>query len=113
VILTPGGKISRYLYGVDFSGRDLRLALVEASQNKIGNVTDQVLLRCFHYDPKNGKYSAAVMNYVRLGGVLTMLGAVGFVGYLARAHRRQVQSGATAGLSSSAGNAVGQTGETG
>lgn len=89
VVLTPKGKISRYFYDVHYSGRDLRLGLVEASHNKIGSPIDQILLFCFHYDPTAGKYGAAVMNFIRAGGVLTMVGlALGF-GFLMRAERRR------------------------
>jgi protein SCO1 len=89
VVLTPSGKISRYFYDVHYSGRDLRLGLVEASQNKIGSPIDQILLFCFHYDPTAGKYGAAVMNFVRAGGVLTLVGiALGF-GFLMRSERRR------------------------
>jgi protein SCO1 len=73
VVLTPAGKISRYFYDVHYSGRDLRLGLVEASQNRIGTAIDQVLLFCFHYDPTAGRYGAAVLNLVRVGGVLTVV----------------------------------------
>ncbi len=68
-VATPDGVLSRYFYGIEYAPRDLRLALVEASQGKIGSAVDQILLYCYHYDPKAGKYSAAVMNVVRLGGV--------------------------------------------
>lgn len=73
MVLTPEGKLSRYFYGIEYAPRDLRLGLVEASQNRIGSPVDQLLLFCYHYDPKTGKYSAAVMNIVRFGGVLTVL----------------------------------------
>jgi protein SCO1/2 len=73
MVLTPQGKISRYFYGIEYAPRDLRLGLVEASANKIGSPIDQLLLFCYHYDPAIGKYSAIVMNFVRLGGVITML----------------------------------------
>jgi protein SCO1 len=73
MILTPEGKISRYLYGVEYPPKDLRLGLVEASENKIGSVVDQVLLYCYHYDPATGKYGAIVMNILRLAGVVTIL----------------------------------------
>jgi protein SCO1/2 len=73
-ILTPQGRIARYFFGIRYSPRDLRLGLVEASQNKIGTPVDQLLLFCFHYDPATGRYTAAVMNFVRLGGLLTLLG---------------------------------------
>jgi protein SCO1/2 len=72
VVLTPEGKLARYIYGVDFPARDLRLALVEAGDGEIGTVVDQALLFCYRYDPKSGRYSAAILNLIRLGGVLTL-----------------------------------------
>src|SRR5581483_7196755 len=72
-ILTPEGKISQYYYGVEFAPKDLRLGLVQASNEKIGNVVDEVLLYCYHYDPHAGKYSATVFRIMRLAGVATML----------------------------------------
>jgi protein SCO1/2 len=74
-VVTPDGRLARYFYGIEYAPRDLRLALVEASAGKIGTPVDQILLFCFHYDPTLGKYGAAVMNLVRLGGVLT-IGAI-------------------------------------
>jgi protein SCO1/2 len=68
MILTPQGHLSRYFYGVEYAPRDVRLGLVEASQNKIGNPVDQLLLFCFHYDPATGKYGAIAMNLVRFAG---------------------------------------------
>ena len=79
MVLTPDGRMSRYLYGFEYQPRDVRLALVEASQNKIGTATDQLLLLCYHYSPATGKYSAAAMNFVRAGGVATIAGLVGFI----------------------------------
>jgi protein SCO1 len=73
MVLTPQGRISRYFYGVDFPPKDLRMGLVEASEGKIGNVVDQVLLYCYHYDPQTGKYGAMVTNMLRLGGAVTIL----------------------------------------
>ena len=73
MVLTPQGRISRYFYGVDFPPKDLRMGLVEASPEKIGNLTDQVLLYCYHYDPATGKYGAVVSNMLRLGGGLTII----------------------------------------
>jgi protein SCO1/2 len=78
MVLTPGGKVSRYLFGLGYNPRDLRLALVESSEGKVGSAIDHVLLMCFHYDPATGKYSATILNIVRAGGVLTMLALVGF-----------------------------------
>jgi protein SCO1/2 len=74
IVLTPDGTVSRYLYGVEFPPRDLRLALVEASGGKVGTPTDQVLLLCYHYDPTTGKYGLAIMNLLRLAGLATVLG---------------------------------------
>jgi protein SCO1/2 len=73
MVLTPQGHISRYFYGVDFPPKDLRMGLVEASQDKIGNAVDQVLLYCYHYDPATGKYGAVVTNMLKLGGGATVL----------------------------------------
>jgi protein SCO1/2 len=73
MILTPQGRISRYFYGVDFPPKDLRMGLVEASQGKIGNAVDQVLLYCYHYDPTVGKYGAVVGNMLKIGGAFTIL----------------------------------------
>ena len=78
-ILTPEGKVSRYLFGVEYAPKDMRLALVESAQLKIGSAVDQLLLFCYLYDPQTGKYGAATMNLVRLGGGITVLGVVGFI----------------------------------
>ena len=72
-IITPQGKVSKYFYGVEYSGRDIRLGLVEASQNKIGTPVDQILLFCFHYDPTTGKYGAIAMNSLRAVGAAFVL----------------------------------------
>lgn len=73
MVLTPQGKIAQYYYGIDYPPKDLRLGLVDASQNRIGTVVDALLLYCYHYDPEKGKYSATVMRILRLMGVATML----------------------------------------
>src|ERR1700693_5720774 len=73
MILTPQGKISRYYYGIDYSPRDLRLSLVEASANKIGSPVDQILLYCYHYDPTTGKYGLVVANVLRAAALVTFL----------------------------------------
>ena len=76
MVLTPEGKLAQYYYGIEYSPKDLRLGLVDASANKIGTAVDQLLLYCFHYDPATGKYGATVMNIVRLAGLLTIAGIV-------------------------------------
>ena len=68
MVLTPQGRISRYFYGVDFPPKDLRMGLVEASQGKIGNAVDAVLLYCYHYDPETGKYGADGSQHSAAGG---------------------------------------------
>ncbi len=73
MLCTPDGKLSRYLYGVQFPEETLRLGLVEASQGKIGTTTDHFLLTCFVYDGKQGKYAMSAMRLMRFGGVLTMI----------------------------------------
>ena len=87
VVLTPAGRVSHYFYGVEFPPRDLRLAFVEASNERIGSVVDQLLLFCFHYDPVTGRYSQVALNAVRLGGVLTMLALGTFVFLMLRRDR--------------------------
>lgn len=89
VILTPEGKIARYFYDISFPARDLRLGLVEASAHKIGSRVDEVLLFCFHYDPATGKYGVAVMNFVRLGGLMTFVALVTFIGLQFRRERKR------------------------
>jgi protein SCO1/2 len=89
MVLTPEGRLANYFYGVEYPTRDLRLALVQASANKIGTSTDQVLLFCFHYDPVTGKYGFAIMNAVRAAGVATLLGLTWLLWSLSR-RRRQV-----------------------
>ena len=68
MVITPEGRLSRYFYGVEYAPTDVRLGLVEASRNKIGNAVDQILLFCYHYDPQTGKYGAVVMNMIRFAG---------------------------------------------
>lgn len=73
MVLTPQGKLSSYFYGVQFKERDLRLALTQASQGKIGSAVDQALLYCYHYDPRNGKYDLLVSDVIKIAGGLTLL----------------------------------------
>jgi protein SCO1/2 len=72
-LLTPKGTIAKYYYGIEFSPRDLRLGIIEASDEHIGTVIDDVLLFCYHYDPSSGKYGASVLGIVRAGGIATVL----------------------------------------
>ncbi|HEX2643206.1 MAG TPA: SCO family protein [Thermoanaerobaculia bacterium] len=97
--LTPQGKISRYLLGIEYAPRDVRLALVESSENKIGSLVDQALLYCFHYDPVIGRYSAVTMTFVRLAGALTAIGIFVMVVMLRRRENRETRTPGPVGVS--------------
>ena len=79
VVTTPAGKVSRYFFGIDYSPRDVKFALIESSNEKIGTLADKLLLYCYHYDPTKGNYGFVAMRAVRVGGAVTLLALVGFV----------------------------------
>lgn len=89
LILTPDGRIDRYFYGVQYPGRDVRLGLVEASEGKIGTLTDQALLYCYQYDPMTGRYGLVIMNVLRAGAGLTLLALGIFMWLMFRRERKQ------------------------
>jgi protein SCO1 len=93
LLLTPDGRISRYFYGVEFPGRDLRLGLVDASQGKIGTPIDKALLYCFQYDPSTARYSATILGIMRIGAVLTMAGLLFVILFF---RRREIRASRTA-----------------
>jgi protein SCO1/2 len=95
LLLTPQGRISRYFYGIEYSPRDVRLGLIEASDNKIGTPIDQALLFCYHYDPASGKYGVLVQRMLRIGGLLTILGIGGIILLCVRRTRQIHDVGAT------------------
>lgn len=95
MVATPEGKLFRYLYGIEYAPRDLRLAVVEASAGKLGTVVDQVLLYCFHYDPETGKYGVLIHRIIRLAGTGTVL-ALGI--FLLVMFRRERRGAAAAGV---------------
>ena len=103
MVLTPQGHISRYFYGVDFPPKDLRMGLVEASQEKIGNAVDQVLLYCYHYDPATGKYGAVVTNMLKLGGGITILFLASLIFILVRLDKNAARRAGVHGKSGQAG----------
>ena len=88
MVLTPDGKISRYCYGIEYKPKDLRLGLVEASQDKIGNLADQVLLFCFHYDPMTGKYGLIIANVTRVLASASVLALGGMIFFFLRKERQ-------------------------
>jgi protein SCO1/2 len=89
MVATPDGRLSHYLYGIEYWPRDLRLALIEAADRKIGSPVDDVLLYCFHYDPASGKYSLAVMTVVRIAGVLTLVAGATAIVLMRRRERNE------------------------
>ena len=91
VIATPQGKLSRYLYGIEYEPTNLRLALVDSGENRIGSAVDKVLLLCFHYDPLTGKYGLIIANVIRSAGSLTVLLLAGFLVAMYRLERRRTK----------------------
>jgi protein SCO1/2 len=79
VVTTPAGKVARYFFGIEYSPRDIKFALIESSNEKIGTLADKLLLYCYHYDPAKGNYGFVAMRAVRIGGAVTMLALIGFV----------------------------------
>jgi len=88
VVLTPDGRIARYLFGIEYAPRDLRFALIEASFGRIGSFVDQAILYCYQYDPVTGRYGPSVMRIVRFLGILTVLALGAFVVLMLRRERR-------------------------
>lgn len=91
-VLTPDARVSRYLYGIDYGGRDLRFALVEASDGHVGTPVDRALLYCYHWDPTTGRYGFVVMNLLRGAGILTLLGFGTFIVASLRRERRAARA---------------------
>jgi len=86
MVLTPEAKVARYFYGIEYAPRDLRLGLIEASENRIGSPVDQVLLYCYHYDPATGRY-ALVFRFYQLAAGITVLAIIGLLIILKRRER--------------------------
>jgi protein SCO1/2 len=89
LVITPDGRIARYLFGVEYGPRDLRYAIVEASNGKVGSVVDSLALYCYHYDPAAGRYSVAIMRLMRAGGAATVLALGAFIVIMARKERHE------------------------
>jgi protein SCO1/2 len=93
LVVTPDGRLSRYFYGIEYSPKELRLALVESGKGAIGSKIDELLLYCFHYDPESGRYGVVVMNLIRLGGVITVALVAGFILLMRRRETRTPAEG--------------------
>lgn len=93
LVATPDGRLSRYFYGVEYSPKELRMALVESGQGEVGSAVDELLLYCYHYDPATGRYGLVAMNLIRLGGLVTLATLVGFIWVMRRRERASVTPG--------------------
>ena len=89
MIATPDGKLSRYFFGIEFAPKDVKFALMEAAEHNIGSVVDQIMLYCFHYDPKQGKYGPYVVSFLRLGAGATLIGVGAFYISMRKRSRRR------------------------
>jgi protein SCO1/2 len=89
MVVTPQGRIAQYQYGIDYAPKDLRLAIVEASNEKIGTMVDQLVLLCYHYDPLTGKYGLVIRDVMRIAGVVTLVLMGAFIGYWVLRERRR------------------------
>jgi protein SCO1/2 len=93
IVLTPDGRLARYLFGIEYGPRDLRFAIVEASAGKIGSPVDSLLLYCYHYDPMTGRYGLAIMRAVRLAGAATVLTLGAFIFVMVRREKARGSTG--------------------
>lgn len=84
IVLTPDGRLSRYLFGIEYGPRDLRLGIVEASEGKVGTPVDALLLYCYHYDPMTGRYGLVIMRAIRMAGAATVLALAAFIVVMVR-----------------------------
>jgi protein SCO1 len=91
IVVTPDGRLARYLFGIDYGPRDLRLALVEASAGRVGTAVDSLLLYCYHYDPMIGRYGFLVMRALRVAGVATVLILATFIAVMVRRERSRTR----------------------
>jgi protein SCO1/2 len=96
IVLTPDGRLARYLFGIEYGPRDLRLALVEASAGKVGTPVDALLLYCYHYDPMTGRYGLVIMRAMRIGGAATVFALAGFIFIMLRRERTRHSAPGTA-----------------
>ena len=87
IVLTPDGRLSKYLFGIEYGPRDLRLGIVEASAGQIGTPVDALLLYCYHYDPMTGRYGLAIMRAIRMAGAATVLAIGTFIVVMIRRER--------------------------
>ena len=92
MIVSPKGTVSHYFFGIEYPSEDIRLAVIESSEEKLGNVFDQIMLYCFNYDPEQGRYGVAIMNAMRVAGLVTLLAMGSFMVVMIRRDRRRKQA---------------------
>lgn len=102
MLATPEGRLSRYFYGIEYPPNDLRLGLIESSENRIGSPVDQVLLLCYHYDPLTGQYGLVISGALKLAGSFTILALGGFLAVMFRQERRRERLTRPEGLAADA-----------
>lgn len=88
VLLTPAGRISRYFFGIEYPAKDLRLGLIDSGTERVGSLTDQLLLMCYHYDPRVGRYTPAITRLLQAAAALTVVGLAAFIATMLRRDRR-------------------------
>ena len=91
IVLTPDGRLSRYLFGIEYGPRDLRYAIVDASNGKVGSAVDALLLYCYHYDPMTGRYGVAIMRVIRIAAAATVLALGAFIVVMVRSEKRRAR----------------------
>jgi protein SCO1/2 len=96
-VLTPGGEIARYVYGLEYEPQTMRMALLEASEGKISaSIGDQIRMFCFRYDPTTGKYALVAFRVVQLGGLVSMLAVGSLIAIMLMKERARVRQGRAA-----------------
>jgi protein SCO1/2 len=89
MIVSPQGTVSHYFFGIEYPSEDIRLAIIESSEEKLGTVFDQIMLYCFNYDPEQGRYGVAIMNAMRVAGLITLVGMGSFMIIMFKRDRRR------------------------
>jgi protein SCO1 len=98
IVLTPDGRLSRYLFGIEYGPRDLRFGIVEASEGKVGTPVDALLLYCYHYDPMTGRYGFVIMRAIRMAGAATVLALGAFILIMLRREKTRGSTGSPRGF---------------
>jgi protein SCO1/2 len=93
IVVTPDGRLARYLFGIEYGPRDLRFGIIEASAGRVGTTVDSLLLYCYHYDPMTGRYGLVIMQVIRLAGAATVLALGAFIVIMLRREKARGSTG--------------------